>query len=176
MIWRKKRESTDSATASHPTAESGQVQAGAGTSEEVAGRVANGNSPSNSDRLTANSVRSQQDFQPTPGVYASQRKYAIPRSYRVWGRVVSSRPIHIQGEVVEGELVSQMVCVLPGGAVRAKTQADTVQVAGVVEGDIQARLVDVASLGELRGAVTASELRVLPGAKLSGANLAIGQS
>jgi cytoskeletal protein CcmA (bactofilin family) len=76
--------------------------------------------------------------------------------------------------MAEGELVSRLVTVLPGGSVRAATNADTVQVAGVVEGDIHARLVDVSSLGELKGAVSAAQIRVLPGATLAGAALKIG--
>jgi cytoskeletal protein CcmA (bactofilin family) len=77
--------------------------------------------------------------------------------------------------VVEGELISQLVTVLPGGVVRADTRADTVQVAGVVEGEIRARVVDVSSLGELKGVVNAAQVRVLPGAKLVGAELNIGR-
>jgi len=178
MIWRKKREMKDSGAASHPTVEGNVAKAGLATgahpSELAASRGALGDAPRNSDQIATGVVHTEPNFQSVSEAQASQRRYAIPRAYRVWGRLVSARPVCVRGEMVDGEIISPIVTVLPGGCVRANTQANTVQVAGIVEGAVNARLVDVDSLGELRGAVNATQLRVLPGAKLAGAVLKVG--
>jgi cytoskeletal protein CcmA (bactofilin family) len=175
MIWKRKRgavETTDGAAARKAGPD--EVNSDALEPGAVTGAALGRANPINSDKLLSSGGRLELGFKPLPEAVATTRKYSIPRAYRVSGRLVSARPISVQGDVSGGELSAQVVSVMPGGRVGARTKAETVQVAGLVSGDIRAKaLVDVSSIGELTGSVEAPQVRVLPGAKLVGASLKV---
>jgi hypothetical protein len=174
MVWRRKRAAPDiTEGAAAKQAESSVANSDAHTvSNRGAPRT---ETPVNSDKVLKTDGRLELGFEPLPAGYTMQRRYTVPRSYRISGSIVSGRPVSVSGEIVEGQLSAQVVTVMPGGRVGSQIRAGTVQVAGAVSGDIRAKgLVDVSSMGEITGLIETPQLRAVPGAKLSGASLKVG--
>lgn len=101
--------------------------------------------------------------------------YIVPRHYRISGKVVTSRPVVVEGRLEGPALVAPAVHVGTLGHLNLPVQATHVVVEGVVSSRISARdLVEVMRGGEIKGDVEAGALRIAPGGLVSGARLAIG--
>lgn len=104
-----------------------------------------------------------------------QGAYVIPKAYKVFGTVVTSRPVVVEGELQGPALVAPTVHVGTAGRLNIPTQAAIVTVSGSVEGPLSAReYVEVRKGGAIKADVEAGGLSILPGGVVSGARLAIG--
>ena len=105
----------------------------------------------------------------------SQGAYIIPRTYRVSGTIVTSRPVVVEGELAGGGLVAPTVHIGSAGRLNTTTQAAIVTVSGLVESPISARdYVEVRKGGAIKADVEAGSISIQPGGMVSGSRLAIG--
>jgi len=105
----------------------------------------------------------------------AEGSYIIPRGYRISGRVITSRPVVVEGRLEGPVLVAPSVHVGPDGHLNLPVQAASVTVEGIAMSAISARdLVEVRRGGEVKGDVEAGTLRIAPGGVVSGVRLAIG--
>ena len=101
--------------------------------------------------------------------------FVIPRSYKISGTLVTSRPVVVEGELEGKALVAPTVHVGSSGRLNIPTQAAIVTVSGSIEGPVSARdYVEVQKGGTIKGDVEAGGLTILPGGVVSGARLAVG--
>ena len=123
--------------------------------------------PENVDPLpTASSLLAQS---------SGHRGYVIPKSYRITGRILTDRPVLVEGELSDGTLQSPSVTVLPGGVLRAPTKTNSLTVFGRADAAVEATsFVNVMPGGQLSGRVQTPALKAEPGSVLTEANLVVG--
>lgn len=103
------------------------------------------------------------------------RGYVIPKSYRISGRILTDRPVLVEGELSGGVVQSPSVTVLPGGTLKAQTKAASLTVFGCVDAAVEATsLVEIMPRGQVSGRLQTPALRTEPGAVLTGATLVVG--
>lgn len=157
MLWRSKKSGLDGAS----------LSAGSSASE----RVEQGMDPAQSSSRMSQSGVANVDV-------ISKRadgSYIIPRGYRISGRVITSRPVVVEGRLEGPVLVAPSVHVGPDGHLNLPVQAASVTVEGIAMSAISARdSVEVRRGGEVKGDVEAGTLRIAPGGVVSGVRLAIG--
>lgn len=85
----------------------------------------------------------------------------------VVGDLRAAGEIRIEGEI-GGDVFGQSVSVGEGGVVRGSVFAETVHIAGAVEGRIEAVSVSVARSARVAGSITHNELEIESGAHIKG--------
>jgi cytoskeletal protein CcmA (bactofilin family) len=157
MLWRSKKSGLDGASLSAGTSVSRDVEEGMDPAQS-SGRMPQ-SGVANVDVISKRADGS----------------YIIPRGYRISGRVITSRPVVVEGRLEGPVLVAPSVHVGPDGHLNLPVQAASVTVEGIAMSAISARdLVEVRRGGEVKGDVEASTLRIAPGGVVSGVRLAIG--
>lgn len=187
MNWWKKQRSANSLNPSRGS--SSAATSGAATEGAVNGKPkSNGDrTPNIATKITVNEDQAlgfleREEFnlwpeaQRAPGDKPGLKAYVVPRGYRVTGELFSRyRRVIIEGELASGRLEGQVVRVARGGVVRADLDVDVLQVAGLVDAPVCAKLgVQVSSSGELSGRVKAPNVGVASGAKLSELEVEVG--
>lgn len=85
------------------------------------------------------------------------------------GHVCGSGPFWVEGTVEGGVEITGVVIVTAGGVVRGPICADTVYVAGCVEGNIFAKgLLQLEMTGDINGNITAASFLIHDGGQLNG--------
>lgn len=131
--------------------------------------------PSNVDEFMGRGAGPGLPFAPLPLSQTLSRSYRVPRSYRIKGDILSTRPVEVLGDLEGQKLVAGLVTVLPGGVLRGDSYVDVLRVAGAVSGEVRAKsLVDVVTQGEVTGTLVTPSVRILPGARVAGAKLSVG--
>ena len=125
--------------------------------------------PRNTDTVSGPSILGTTQTEKIAGAYN------IPKGYKITGSVSTSRPVVVDGELAGPELVAQEVYVRPGGTLSSPALVGELVVEGLVEGPVLARIaVEVKAGGILRGAVETPSLSVVPGGRIGGAQLSVG--
>lgn len=125
--------------------------------------------PRNTDTVSGPSILGTTPTEKIAGAYN------IPKGYKITGSVSTSRPVVVDGELAGPELVAQEVYVRPGGTLSSPALVGELVVEGLVEGPVLARIaVEVKAGGILRGAVETPSLSVVPGGRIGGAQLLVG--
>ena len=125
--------------------------------------------PRNTDTVSGPSILGTTPTEKIAGAYN------IPKGYKITGSVSTSRPVVVDGELAGPELVAQEVYVRPGGTLSSPALVGELVVEGLVEGPVLARIaVEVKAGGILRGAVETPSLSVVPGGRIGGAQLSVG--
>ena len=91
----------------------------------------------------------------------------ISKALRITGQLESTEDIRIDGEV-DGDIHGVSVTVGPGAKVKGSVYGQTVELAGTIEGKIEAKKVVLTSTAHMAGDVIHHDIRIESGAYIDG--------
>jgi cytoskeletal protein CcmA (bactofilin family) len=91
----------------------------------------------------------------------------ISKALRITGQLESTEDIRIDGEV-DGDIHGVSVTVGPGAKVKGSVYGQTVELAGTIEGKIEAKKVVLTSTAHMAGDVIHQDIRIESGAYIDG--------
>jgi len=91
----------------------------------------------------------------------------ISKALRITGQLESTEDIRIDGEV-DGDIHGVSVTVGPGAKVKGSVYGSTVELAGTIEGKIEAKKVVLTSTAHMAGDVIHQDIRIESGAYIDG--------
>ena len=91
----------------------------------------------------------------------------ISKALRITGQLESTEDIRIDGEV-DGDIHGVSVTVGPGAKVKGSVYGQTVELAGTIEGKIEAKRVVLTSTAHMAGDVIHQDIRIESGAYIDG--------
>ena len=91
----------------------------------------------------------------------------ISKALRITGQLESTEDIRIDGEV-DGDIHGVSVTVGPGAKVKGSVYGQTVELAGTIEGKIEAKKVVLTSTAHMSGDVIHQDIRIESGAYIDG--------
>ena len=91
----------------------------------------------------------------------------ISKALRITGQLESTEDIRINGEV-DGDIHGVSVTVGPGAKVKGSVYGSTVELAGTIEGKIEAKKVVLTSTAHMAGDVIHQDIRIESGAYIDG--------
>jgi cytoskeletal protein CcmA (bactofilin family) len=111
----------------------------------------------------------QPGIQPTPDLSASRSAgpSVISKALKITGQLESTEDIRIDGEV-EGDIHGVSVTVGNGAKVKGSVYGQTVELAGTIEGKIEAKKVILTSTAHMSGDVIHQDIRIESGAYIDG--------
>ena len=111
----------------------------------------------------------QPGIQPAPDLSASRSAgpSVISKALKITGQLESTEDIRIDGEV-EGDIHGVSVTVGNGAKVKGSVYGQTVELAGAIEGKIEAKKVILTSTAHMSGDVIHQDIRIESGAYIDG--------
>jgi len=138
--------------------------------KEAGNNMAGGEKPRDAAPVTAAPVKPvQAGVQPIGAVDApkSMGVSVISKALRITGQLESTEDIRIDGEV-DGDIHGVSVTVGPGAKVKGSVYGQTVELAGTIEGKIEAKKVVLTSTAHMAGDVIHQDIRIESGAYIDG--------
>jgi cytoskeletal protein CcmA (bactofilin family) len=111
--------------------------------------------------------RTQAVAQPFPAASMAAGPSLVSKALKITGQLESSEDIQIDGEV-EGDIRAVTVRVGAGAKVKGTVYGDQVELAGTIDGKIEAKKVVLASSAHMTGDVVHQDITIQSGAYING--------
>jgi cytoskeletal protein CcmA (bactofilin family) len=138
--------------------------------KDAGNNMAGGEKPRDAAPVTAAPAKpAQASVQPmgTAEAPKSVGVSVISKALRITGQLESTEDIRIDGEV-DGDIHGVSVTVGPGAKVKGSVYGQTVELAGTIEGKIEAKKVVLTSTAHMAGDVIHQDIRIESGAYIDG--------
>ena len=138
--------------------------------KDAGNNMAGGEKPRDAAPVTAAPTKPVQASVQTLGAVDAPKSTGvsvISKALRITGQLESTEDIRIDGEV-DGDIHGVSVTVGPGAKVKGSVYGQTVELAGTIEGKIEAKKVVLTSSAHMAGDVIHQDIRIESGAYIDG--------
>lgn len=138
--------------------------------KDAGNNMAGGEKPRDAAPATAAPVKPAQASVQPMGMAEAPKSggvSVISKALRITGQLESTEDIRIDGEV-DGDIHGVSVTVGPGAKVKGSVYGQTVELAGTIEGKIEAKKVVLTSTAHMAGDVIHQDIRIESGAYIDG--------
>lgn len=138
--------------------------------KDAGNNMAGGDKPRDAAPVTAAPVKPAQASVQPMGVAETPKSMGvsvISKALRITGQLESTEDIRIDGEV-DGDIHGVSVTVGPGAKVKGSVYGQTVELAGTIEGKIEAKRVVLTSTAHMAGDVIHQDIKIESGAYIDG--------